>query len=334
MKNKIFIDETVPQWKGNMHMHTIRSDGKLTPQELMKEYKTRGYHFCLISDHEIYWDSDEFDEDDFLVLGGTESSIRMDRDNPWLLEYRLGISHKAMHFGCVKDPGMSKDGLSFSHDQRVPRVIDRGIDTWNYTVQFLKDHGNLVFINHPDWSRVEPELLLAITGCFAMEIWNSGNVQHCGGRDDSYIWDYCLRKGKRILVVAGDDAHNPGAALGASFTSVMAKQLTKESIVKALREGDFYASCGPQFLDLRVVDDKLKMKFSPVKRVEIIAYDGEGNSCFAGEGVLTSYEWNIPSFLKYLRVMITDEKGQNAWAQPIFLDELLDAPVFSEDPII
>ena len=331
MKDKVFIDSSLPQWKGNVHMHTIRSDGKLTPPELAGKYKDLGYNFIVISDHEVYWDSEELDSDGFLVLGGTESSVSMDRDNPWLLEYRAGYSHRAQHFGVIKDPTMSKDGQKFVHDQFVPRVFDRGIDTWNYAVQYLKDHGNIVFINHADWSKLTPELMMATYGCFAMEIWNSGNVEYCGGRDDSYIWDYLLRYGRRIYAIAGDDAHIAGAALGDSFNMVQCPELTREGLVDAFKRGAFYASCGPVFKDIRVEDGILKMDFSPVRRVEVVAFDGEGNSRYGVESLIEHYEWPIKPYFKYIRPFITDDNGRTAWAQPIFIDELNDAPVFRMD---
>ena len=44
MKDKVFIDSRLPQWKGNVHMHTIRSDGKLTPPELAKDVVRSGIY--------------------------------------------------------------------------------------------------------------------------------------------------------------------------------------------------------------------------------------------------------------------------------------------------
>ena len=331
MKDRIFIDGNKSTYKGNMHMHTVRSDGRLTPQEIVDEYKNCGYDFIVISDHEVYWNSDEFDTDSFLVLGGTESSIRMDRDNPWLLEYRPGISHRAMHLGCVMDPGYGPEEVFYKHGEWVPRVIDRGLDSWNYAVRMLKEHGNIVFINHPDWSRTDPELLLGMEGCFAFEIWNSGNVQGCGGTDDSYVWDYMLRRGKKIFAVAGDDAHGRGPALCMSFTAVQADSFTKQGIVDALKRGSFYASTGPEFYDIRIEDDTLKMRFSPARRVEVVAFDGEGKTKYAmDENLLESFEWEIKPNIRYIRPFITDDKGRTAWAQPIFMNA--DQPVFSPKP--
>lgn len=38
-------------WKGNLHTHSTRSDGKLTPAEVMAAYRGRGYDFLALTDH-------------------------------------------------------------------------------------------------------------------------------------------------------------------------------------------------------------------------------------------------------------------------------------------
>lgn len=328
MLDKIYFDASKPHWKGNLHMHTTRSDGKLTPEEMVEEYKKQAYDFVCLSDHEIYWNDNALDRDDFLVLGGTESSIRMDRKRPWLLDYV--DSHTAMHFGCIMDETQCSEQDYYPHGHFIPRMVDKGIDSWNKAIRVLRQHGNLVIVNHPDWSRVAPDLLLAIEGCFALEIWNSGNVNGCGGKDDEAVWDYCLQRGKRLYAVAGDDAHGIGAALCTSFIGVAAEHLDKKELVTALKNGEFYASTGPEFKDIRVEDGVLKLQFSPVKKVFVVVYDGEGRTKCAPAGeYLTEYAYPLKEKFHYVRAMIQDEQGRMAWAQPVFIDELLGEEEFS-----
>ncbi len=40
-------------WKGNLHTHTLWSDGDDYPEVVLDWYKSRGYHFVAISDHNI-----------------------------------------------------------------------------------------------------------------------------------------------------------------------------------------------------------------------------------------------------------------------------------------
>jgi hypothetical protein len=38
-------------WRGNIHTHSTRSDGKLPPEEVCRRYREAGYDFLCLSDH-------------------------------------------------------------------------------------------------------------------------------------------------------------------------------------------------------------------------------------------------------------------------------------------
>src|SRR5436190_695100 len=40
-------------WKGNLHTHSFWSDGDDFPESIVDWYKTNGYHFLALSDHNI-----------------------------------------------------------------------------------------------------------------------------------------------------------------------------------------------------------------------------------------------------------------------------------------
>jgi hypothetical protein len=45
--------QKAPWWKGNLHTHTLWSDGDDYPEMVADWYKSRGYHFLALSDHNI-----------------------------------------------------------------------------------------------------------------------------------------------------------------------------------------------------------------------------------------------------------------------------------------
>lgn len=47
-------------WKGNLHTHTFWSDGDDYPEAVADWYKTNGYHFLALSDHNILQESDKW----------------------------------------------------------------------------------------------------------------------------------------------------------------------------------------------------------------------------------------------------------------------------------
>ena len=49
---KLF-DEGLNWYKGNTHMHTTISDGRLAPEDAIELYRAKGYDFLAITDHRI-----------------------------------------------------------------------------------------------------------------------------------------------------------------------------------------------------------------------------------------------------------------------------------------
>lgn len=334
MKRLVLIDPEKLQLKGNIHMHTTRSDGVQTPEEAARRYYDAGYKFLMMSDHEIYWNSTELDREDFLVLGGTESAILMNDSHRWIIDYRradLGndrTQHKHMHYCCIKDESIPDVGQYFGHDEPVPRQLDRGIDSWNERVRYMRERGNLVVVNHPHWSRLDPELLLASQNITAFEVWNSGDVVHCGGRWDEDIWDWCLTRGRKLLAVAADDVHAGTTDFAAGFTVVQAEEFTKAAICEGFKRGTFYASCGPLVKSMVIEDGVLKLDCTPARHIQIVGYDRDGfDFRNVDKSLIDHVEWKINTTMRYFRVVIIDDEGNRAWCQPVFIEELLDAGI-------
>ena len=57
-------------YKGNLHMHTTLSDGKLDPVEAISVYREAGYDFIAITDHRKV--GHLWQDDSFLILPGVE----------------------------------------------------------------------------------------------------------------------------------------------------------------------------------------------------------------------------------------------------------------------
>ena len=54
MRDKELLPEAGKFYKGNLHSHTIVSDGIMTPEQSKRAYKERGYQILAFTDHEIY----------------------------------------------------------------------------------------------------------------------------------------------------------------------------------------------------------------------------------------------------------------------------------------
>jgi hypothetical protein len=65
-------DEPMPRWwKGNLHTHSLWSDGDDFPEMIADWYKSRGYHFLALSDHNTLSDHERW-----IPIGGARGSSR------------------------------------------------------------------------------------------------------------------------------------------------------------------------------------------------------------------------------------------------------------------
>ena len=113
---KVMFSETGNWYKGNLHSHTTNSDGKLNPEEAVKLYKSYGYHFMCLSEHDVYTDlREQFDCEDFILLPGVEASA-------WLLNKEETGLKKTHHIhGILGNEAMQKaagDKL-FKHGEKL-----------------------------------------------------------------------------------------------------------------------------------------------------------------------------------------------------------------------
>lgn len=73
MKRTIFLQDENAVWlKGNLHSHSVFSDGKLTPEEMKAAYKGHGYDFLAVTDHDVYTDTRHLSDETFTMIQGFE----------------------------------------------------------------------------------------------------------------------------------------------------------------------------------------------------------------------------------------------------------------------
>src|SRR5690606_6070245 len=152
-----------------------------------------------------------------------------------------------------------------------------------------------------------------------------------------------LRRGKRFGFIACSDGHgllfHHGVArkrdpFRCGLTAVQAEDVTREAILRAIRERRCYATSGvPILLDLRagdhpmgselVVDGLTEVRAearcaSPIARLTLEGPEGP-IATISGEGELhVSLEASVEPGWVYAKV--EQEDGEMAWSSPIFLD--------------
>jgi hypothetical protein len=284
-------------YKGCLHVHSAASDGKLTPEEVGRWYRARGYHFVALTDHNMPSQAQSLTEN-WITLAG----IEVDGWDPVAGLYHL-VGLGAEVPGPFPQPAAS---------------MQAGVDR-------LRAAGALVCLAHPYWSGQRSADLIDLEGCFALEVYNGGcEVDDAKGFSHVH-WDDLLAAGRRLWGVAVDDAHwrNGDRDAGLGWIWVKAPALTQQAILDALRQGCFYASSGPRIHGLELEADRgeITVRCSPVTAIDFVGNGRFSRRFLAPAGQsLTEASYRLREPQRYVRVACQDVRGCWAWSNPIFLD--------------
>lgn len=294
--------------KGALHIHTTRSDGNGTPEEVIRYHYEKGYDFLALTDHRVYNFINHAPEVPMTVIPGMEFDNR----------FETGKGFRTFHTLCL---GPSKeDGNGFSHDEKVESGTAKNQEEYQAYLDDIHAKGNLTAYCHPEWSSTPARLFEKMQGDFAMEIWNSGSVINCDMDKDAAYWDEILGQGKKIWGIATDDGHAMNEhCLG--WVMVRAEN-NVNAILEALKNGAFYSTCGPEIYDFRIDGDMAIIECSNVSMIRLHSDMHPTRFVRSENGDLTRAEFNIKERYeyKYVRMSIIDKDGKYAWTNPIFLE--------------
>lgn len=291
--------------KGALHCHTTRSDGKGTPDEVIRLHVKNGYDFLALTDHRFYNFQNFAPETDIVIVPGME----MDRN----LLPKEGVH--CFHTVCVGPA----EGNGYKQDERLPSGYVNDQFEYQQVLDEIHANNNMTIYCHPEWSNTPAVEFDQLKGNFAMEVWNSGCAMNNEEDMDAACWDDLLLKGQRIFGVATDDGHNMDEHCN-GWVRVNAER-DLGSILAALKAGAFYASCGPEIYDFYVEDGRAVVKCSPVDRVRFHYGYAPTHICRAQDAPLEEAQFRVPSFYTYVRASVVDAQGRKAWTNPIFLKD-------------
>jgi len=219
------------------------------------------------------WIETRRSEDKTLVRVKPYSEYRhvMEKPGEFLLIPTEEVTHKLAHFNLVN----SVDLIKPVDEAAAVEVLEKNIEI---TVQQQQQTGQemLVHINHPNWRWMltAEDLMVQKAGFF--ELFNAGgtSINNYGDKirpGHERIWDIILTQRLAELDlpimygIATDDTHNYTgtdaklAIPGRAWTMVRTHYLTPESIIKAMKAGDFYASSGVEINDIQFDGTTLKI---------------------------------------------------------------------------
>lgn len=285
--------------KGGLHCHTTRSDGKGTPEEVIKKHVENGYDFLALTDHRNY-NFKNFTNLPITIVPGMEMDRGIEGEG-WV---------HCFHTVCLGPT----EGNGYAQDEKLESGHVKDQFEFQQVLDDIHAHNNLTIYCHPEWSGTPAQEFMHLKGNFAMEIWNSGCAIENHQDTNAAYWDELLFAGQRIWGVATDDGHAMYQHCK-GWVRVRAEN-NVPAILQALKEGSFYASTGPEIYDFYVEDGVAKVKCSPAECVEFITWRMP-TRCVSGQG-LTEAESAFDPKARYVRACVIDKDGRRAWTNPIF----------------
>lgn len=289
-------------FKGNLHTHSTRSDGKLEPEDVCRRYRDRGYDFLCLSDHFLkhydfpITDTTAFRTDGFTTILGAELHAKA----------TLGGDH--WHILAV---GLPADFAHTGDDETGAQLAERAYQA-----------GAFVAIPHPEWYGLTLEDAQTIPNAHAVEVYNHTSQVHCARGGGSYFLDDLLMAGRKINALACDDAHFniPGDLERDAFggwVMVKAEANTPEALLVALKAGHYYSTQGPEISGLRREGEELVIECSPSDQIMLLGRNSL-STYVSGFG-LTSARLPLERFEgKWGRIALLDGDGRCAWSNPMW----------------
>ncbi len=295
-------------YKGNLHTHTslLGSTRPESPENVVRWYAQNGYDWLAITDHDVLT---EYENDELVMVRGQEVGKHMPSGN--------GPIH-------INGFGITRSVEFIDLEEKVP--------TMQANIDGVLAAGGMASLNHPnDRDSFTHEHVLQTTGASFIEVFNGGgpskNNDGGNGRPSSEeIWDAILSGGQRIYGISTDDAHTydefrpDRANPGRGWVFVRADSLSEQTILSALKQGEFYASTGIELTDVTttpsVVSIKIQERHGESYLTKFVGMNGRVLS--EQQGLCPRYD--ISGGEGYVRASVISSDGAKAWVQPVFLN--------------
>lgn len=307
MKNNIFAAPG-KFWRGNLHTHSTRSDGRLDPEEVCRRYKAEGYDFIALTDHFIgrfdypITDTSAYRDDKFTTILGAEiHSGAMENGSLWHI-LAVGLP---TDFAPPNSPAFHP----VPNQETGPQLAERA-----------RAAGAYVAIAHPEWSGLTENDIRSLDAAHAVEIYNHGCAVESDTPRGFVALDQLLNEGRRVNLCATDDAHFGGPDHFGGWVMVKAESNDPDALVTALKAGNHYASQGPEIFGVTWGDNEVTVETSAVVNVSVTGY-GAGGSHLTGESMThTTLDTSRLKDSPWMRISVMDRAGKFAWLNPAWRD--------------
>ena len=368
-------------FKGNLHTHSYWSDGDEFPEVIMDWYKSQGYDFVALSDHNTLAEGEKWKTlsadsvyqkafEKYLSQYGSEwVQYRKNAQNQTEVKLKTYEEYRKLFeetgdFLIIKSEEItdSFEGkplhMNASNIQQkidpqggssVVEVLENNINAVQRQSQALQT-AMMTVINHPNfYYAIGPQELAALGNGHFFELYNGHHMVNNAG-DSTHLsterlWDYIniayQKRGQSLMYgLATDDSHHyhrigpDFSNAGRGWVAVKADSLHPESIVKAMQNGEFYASTGVVLKTVEIRNNQIVIEVEPENDVQYTLYFIGCKKGNIETEILETVQGNRGTFelnkdLLFVRCkIISTQKQQNpvddgsletAWTQPVEL---------------
>lgn len=287
-------------WKGNIHTHSTVSDGMRTPEAVCATYREAGYDFLALTDHFMakygfpIVDTRVFRTEGFTTILGAE------------LHAPATALGEIWHILAV---GLPLGFAPLAEGEDGPALAARALAA-----------GAFVAIPHPCWYGLTAADAAAIPGAHAVEVYNHTSQLRTERGDSVQYADALLAEGRRIGLIAVDDAHFACPDAFGGWLMVKAEANDPEALLAALKAGAYYATQGPTLHDIAWGEDSVEVTCSPAASVMVLGRGSRAAQCVEPGTTRTRLSLEKLRPGGFARVVVADAQGRRAWANPVFFE--------------
>ncbi|AKU14958.1 CehA/McbA family metallohydrolase [Luteipulveratus mongoliensis] len=198
-------------YRGDSHLHTVHSDGRRTPAELVADARAAGLDFVTSTDHNTYSSQLQWGDhatDDLLILNGEE------------------VTTRSGHWPAIGLPAGT--WLDWRYRSSNPKAFE-------HFVAEAHRAGGLVVAAHPYANCFGCAYEFTYDHVDLVEVWNG--PWDISDEASVTAWHGMLRQGQFVAAVGHSDAHNPDNTIGLPQTIVHADKLERGALMKGLAAG-------------------------------------------------------------------------------------------------
>lgn len=291
--------------KGNVHTHTTLSDGGSSPEQTIAWYRSHGYQFLALTDHNKFSKPARYSslqEPGFVLISGEEITMtgagRQVHVNALCTQTRI--------------PGGSFGSAAAALSNGIGQV---------------RSQGGVAIVNHPnfDWALTPADVTDARDAAL-LEIASGHPYVHSAGDathpSHEALWDIALSSGADFMGVGVDDEHHidvssdPPATPGRAWIATFGDVTDATPICAALALGDLYASTGVDLRRITVADGRYEVE--PIQPHATVVFIGAGGRELSRRSTADGPAIYVARGDEgYVRARVELSDGKRAWTPAI-----------------